>query len=175
MVVHRNQMNLTMNNLKTQTTEPPPVSVALSQKGILHEVFRHPGPLRSLEQAAEERSQRPEQIVRSILFRVSKGDYLMVLMAGPEQIDWKTLRKHVGSNRLTMASKEEVFSVTGYPLGAVAPFGLPHPIKILVDNSVFQEEIVSMGSGIRGVAIILKSADLIRALGEYESGNFGTP
>ncbi len=154
-------------------TTLPPVSTALATLGIPHEVFVHPGPLHSLEQAATERGQRPEQIVRSILFRISKGEYRMVLMAGPGQIDWKTLRQFVGTNRLTMASPEEVLEVTGYPLGAVAPFGLPRPIKIMVDRSVLSEEIVSMGSGMRGVAIVLKSIDLLTALGDYELGDFG--
>ena len=154
--------------------EIPPVSQALLAKDIQHEVFVHPRPLRSLEQAAEERDQRPEQIVRSILFRVSEGEYVMVLMAGPGQINWKVLRRHLGTNRLTMATKEEVFSITGYPLGAVAPFGLPKPLKILVDHSVLDETIVSMGSGIRGVAIILKSKDLIKGLENFEIGEFGS-
>jgi Cys-tRNA(Pro) deacylase len=154
-------------------SDTPPVSTALSAKGIPHEVFFHPGTLRSLEQAAKERNQRPEQIVRSILFRVSEGEYVMVLMAGPEQIDWKTLRHHLGTNRLTMASKEEVLRVTGYQLGAVAPFGLPQSLKILVDHSVKEEEIISMGSGTRGVAIILRSKDLIQGLDNFEIGDFG--
>ena len=150
----------------------PPVSIALAEMGIPHQVFVHLGPLRSLEQAAEERRQHPEQIIRSILFRVSRGEHLMVLIAGSRQIDWKTLRKHMGTNRLTMATKEEVLNVTGYPLGAVAPFGLAQPIKILIDRSVLAQQIVSMGSGIRGTAIILKSVDLIRALGDSEIGDF---
>ena len=152
----------------------PPVSLALTEKGIPHTIFVHPGPLRSLEQAAEERQQRPEQIVRSILFRVSKGEYLMVLMAGPQQIDWKKLRQFVGTNRITMASKEEVLWVTGYPLGAVAPFGLPEPIPTLVDSSVLEENIISMGSGVRGTAIILESQDLLQGLGEYQIGDFSS-
>ena len=151
-----------------------PVSSILIEKGIPHNVFVHPGPLHSLEQAAEERRQLPEQIVRSILFRVTEGQYIMVLMAGPEQINWKTLRNHVGANRLTMASETEVLSVTGYQLGAVAPFGLAKPVKILVDRSVLDQQIVSIGSGVRGTAIILQSADLIRALGECEIGEFGS-
>jgi Cys-tRNA(Pro) deacylase len=146
----------------------PPVSLALSALSIPHIVFVHPGDLKSLEQAAEERGQRPSQVVRSLLFRESKGAYLMVLVAGPEQIDWKKLRQHLGTSRVTMASRSEVLQVTGYELGAVAPFGLPQPLPILVDRSVFAEEEVSMGSGVRNVAIILKSADLRAALGEVE-------
>lgn len=96
----------------------------------------------------------------------------MVLAAGPQQIDWKTLRHHLGRSRITMATPEEVLEITGYELGAVAPFGLPNPVRILVDKSVFAEEEISMGSGIRNVAVILKSADLKMALGDIEIGNF---
>lgn len=146
----------------------PPVSQALAAQNIPHTVFVHEGDLRSLEQAAEERSQRPEQVVRSLLFRESKGSYWMVLVAGPEQIDWKKLRQHLGTSRVTMASRAEVLQVTGYELGAVAPFGLPQSLPVLVDPSVLNEEEISMGSGVRNVAIILKSEDLRRALSEAQ-------
>jgi len=147
---------------------PPPVSIALTDMGITHQVFEHAKPPRTLEQAAEERGQRPEQVVRSILFRVSRDEYLMVLMAGPGRIDWKNLRKVVGKSRLSMASKEEVLQVTGYELGAVAPFGLPEQLRILVDESVIHQQEISLGSGVRGVAVVMTSKHLISALGDVE-------
>jgi len=152
--------------------EPPPVSIYLSELGIPHEVFFHSGNLQSLEQAAEERGQRPEQVIRSILFRVSMGDYLMVLMAGPRRVDWKSLRQYLGTNRVSMASKDEVLAVTGYQLGAVAPFGMLQPSRNLIDKSVLEEEDLSLGSGIRNVAILIKSTNLMQALGNVEIGNF---
>lgn len=93
----------------------------------------------------------------------------MVLMAGREQVDWKKLRQLVGRSRLRMATEEEVLEVTGYRVGTVSPFGLKNPIKILIDESVLQEEEVSTGSGARQMAIIMKSADLRRALGDAET------
>jgi prolyl-tRNA editing enzyme YbaK/EbsC (Cys-tRNA(Pro) deacylase) len=154
-------------------TKTPPVSLALAALGIPHQVFEHPGPLRSLEQAAEERGQRLGQVVRSILFRKSQDSYIMVLIAGPNQINWKKLRNYLGTSRISMASKLEVHDVTGYDLGAVAPFGLARPLLILVDQSVLVEEELSMGSGVRNVAILLKSVDLLRALGDIAVGDFG--
>jgi Cys-tRNA(Pro)/Cys-tRNA(Cys) deacylase len=154
--------------------QKPPVSLALDELNIPHHTFTHPGPVKSLEQAARERGQRPEQVVRSILFRTGEDEYLMALVAGPAQISWKALRSYLGQSRLTMASKEEVLEVTGYPIGAVGPFGTTRPlsgagsIRVLVDTSVFAEEEISLGSGIRGTTVILKSADLKRALGEVE-------
>ena len=99
----------------------------------------------------------------------------MVLMSGPRQIDWKTLRKYLGTNRVSMASKDEVLSITGYQLGAVAPFGLPQPLRVLVDQSILEETEISMGSGVRNVAILLTSGDFLTALGEVEIGNFCGP
>ena len=92
----------------------------------------------------------------------------MALVAGPAQISWKTLRKHLGRSRVSMATEDEVLTVTGYRIGTVGPFGLPNPLKVLIDASVMREEEVSIGSGMRNTAVILKSADLHRALPDAE-------
>jgi Cys-tRNA(Pro)/Cys-tRNA(Cys) deacylase len=146
----------------------PPASLALEKLNVPHEVFQHKMPLHSFEQAAADRKQRPEQIVRSILFQIRAGEFLMVLMAGREQVDWRKLRQLVGRSRIRMATVEVVLEVTGYRVGTVSPFGLKNPVKVLIDESVLREEEVSTGSGVRQMAIILKSADLRRALGDAE-------
>jgi len=145
-----------------------PVTRILTERRVPFRLFRHRQAPRSLEQAAQERGQRPEQVVRSLLFRLGEGEYLMVLAAGERQVSWPALRRQMGRSRLTLASEEEVLSITGYPLGAVSPFGLPQPMQILVDRSVLAEDELSLGSGERGLAIILRRDDLMQALGEVE-------
>jgi len=63
-----------------------------------------------------------------------------------------------------MASEEEVLEVTGYRVGTVSPFGLKNPVRVLIDESVLKEEEISIGSGVRSVAIIMKSEDLRQVL-----------
>lgn len=155
------------------TKDQTPVTRYLSESGIPHRFFRHPGQVHSLEQAAQERGQEPGQVVRSILFRLGKDEYVMVLMAGPRQISWQALRRYLGRSRVTMASEQEVLETTGYPLGAVSPFGVPKPVRILVDSSVSRHEELSIGSGERNSTIILLREDLLRALGKVEYGEFG--
>jgi Cys-tRNA(Pro)/Cys-tRNA(Cys) deacylase len=150
----------------------PPVSQALTTLTIPHRVFTHTGLVTSLEQAAQERGQRPEQVVRTILFRLGPDQYALVLIAGPAQVAWKALRRHFGQSRLTMASAEEVLAVTGYAIGAVSPFGLPRPLPVLIDEQVLAQEEVSIGSGVRGTTVILRVADLIQALPEATIGQF---
>ena len=149
-----------------------PVTADLEAKHIPFRLFHHAHPPHSVEQAAQERGQSPDQVVRSILFRLSEGKYVMVLVAGTRQVSWPVLRKHLGQSRLTLASETEVISATGYPLGAVAPFGLPQPIPILIDESVFIQQEISLGSGVRGTAVILHTEDFLRALGSFDRGLF---
>lgn len=145
-----------------------PVTEQLAGLGIPHRLSRHPGPVHSLEQAATERGQRPEQVVRSLLFRLTQDNFVMVLIAGPAQVDWRALRRYLSESRLTTASRDEVLAQTGYEPGAVSPFGLPQPMRVLVDGSVLAEEELSIGSGVRGATVILSSRDLMAALGDVE-------
>lgn len=149
-----------------------PATQVLDQLSVPYRIFEHTHPPESLEQAARERGQDPDQVVRSILFRYEKEKFFLTLMAGPEQISWRKLRLHLGVSRISMATEDEVLAVTGYAVGTVSPLGLPRPLRILADESVFKPEEISLGSGARGVAIIMKSADLRRVLGNIETEQF---
>ena len=149
-----------------------PATLSLDQLPVPYRIFQHPRPPGSLEQAARERGQTPEQVIRSILFRYQKTNFFLTLVAGPGQVSWRKLGLHLGVSRISLATEAEVLSVTGYAVGTVSPLGLSSPIPILADFSVFKPEEVSLGSGVRGVAIIMKSADLERTLGKIELGQF---
>jgi len=149
-----------------------PVTRYLDERGISYRFFRHPGAIHSLEQAAQERGQRLEQVIRSILFRLSRGGFVMVLVAGQKQVAWPALRKHLGTSRISMATEAEVLQVTGYPLGAVSPFGTLQPVRVLMDNGILAEQEISVGSGVRYTTVIMQREDFLHALGEVEMGDF---
>ena len=146
----------------------PPASVALDGLGIPHHIFFHEGTVTSFEQAARERGQSESQVVRSILFQIRPEEFVMVLVAGPTQVEWKKLRQLVGRSRIRMATEDEVLEITGYRVGTVSPFGMKNQVKVLIDTSVLKEDEVSIGSGVRNTAIILKSTELRRALEDAE-------
>ena len=167
--------SLTINSKKwyiPKMSESTLVTQSLDLAGIPYRVFQHNQPPNSLEQAAAERGQEPGQVIRSILFRITEEQFVLVLVAGPEQLTWQKLRSYLGVSRLALASEEEVLRVTGAPIGGVGPLGLPHPIRILADRSIFLPDEISIGSGVRGIAVILKSADLRQMLGEVEIAAF---
>jgi Cys-tRNA(Pro)/Cys-tRNA(Cys) deacylase len=71
-----------------------PVTIDLDSRNIPFRQFTHPGQLHSLQQAAEERGQRPEQVIHSILFRLSSNQFVMELTPGSKRISWPALRQH---------------------------------------------------------------------------------
>jgi len=150
---------------------PTAAEVFLAERGIPYRRFVHQRPPENLEQAAAERGQRLDQVVRTLLFRTAEGKFVMALIPGGFHVHWPALRQYLGQRRLTLASDEEVVRVTGYVPGSVSPFGLPTPLRILVDPSVFAFEEISLGSGQPGVAIILRREDLINALERFELVN----
>lgn len=157
--------------MNTVTT---PAIEELHARAVLHRVFHHAGPVESLEQAARERGQSPEQVIRSIVFRVSETVFVMVLMPGPGQVPWKALRSYLNTSRLTMASEEELLATTGCRPGTVSPFGLPAPMRVLVDHCILDLPEISLGSGQRGVAVMITPANLLAALTDYEVVDFAS-
>lgn len=149
-----------------------PAGQLLAAQEIPYIEFKHSGQLNSIEQAAAERNQDVNQVVRSILFRCSQGDFFMVLVAGKRKLNWKTLRQHFQRSRLTTATPEEVLGVTGYQIGTVNPFGLSSDVPLLVDNSLLGQPSLSLGSGVPGTAIMITTKNLLNALGPYQTGNF---
>lgn len=140
------------------------VTRALDEQGVEYKLYLHPGPVNSLEQAARERGLEPGQIVRSLLFRLEQGVYVLVLMPGPAQVSWPKLRQYLGRSRITLAGADEVRRVTGFEPGAVSPFGLATPLRILGDSCLREMEVISLGAGMRAAGIILRRVDLERAL-----------
>jgi Cys-tRNA(Pro)/Cys-tRNA(Cys) deacylase len=138
-----------------------PATRSLDSLGIPYRLFLHSTTVRSLEQAASERGLAPGQIVRSLVFRVEKGSYVLVLVAGPAQVAWPKLRHHLGVSRLTTADKGEVIQSTGYAPGTVSPLGLTQLLPILADRGLMAYEEISVGAGIPNAGIILKRDDLL--------------
>jgi Cys-tRNA(Pro)/Cys-tRNA(Cys) deacylase len=141
-----------------------PVTRVLSELGIPHTLHVHETPLRSLEQAATERGLEKGQIVRSLLFRLEEQHYILVLVAGPDKVNWPKLRKVLGVRRITTAEDRQVQEVTGYPPGGVSPIGLKQPLRILAARGLEEQEILSIGAGIKNAGIILRTQDLLRAV-----------
>ena len=134
---------------------------AAERLGLTHEVTRH-GPVRSLEEAAAARGVEPHQLVKTMVVRVSEGEHVFVLVPGDREIAWPKLRALLGVNRLTMASADAAYDVTGYLRGTITPLGSRTPLRVVADTSMTGR--ISIGGGAPGVALTVEAPDLVAAL-----------
>lgn len=134
---------------------------AAQELGLAFEVVRH-GRVRSLEEAAAARGVRPAQVVKTLVVRVTGGDYRFVLVPGDREIEWPRLRAFLGVNRLSMPSAEVALAVTGYVRGTITPLGSTRAWPVVADASLSGQ--VSIGGGAPGVALTVEAADLVDVL-----------
>jgi Cys-tRNA(Pro)/Cys-tRNA(Cys) deacylase len=135
---------------------------AAEELGLAHKVTRH-GPVRSLAEAAAARGVEPHQLVKTMVVRVSEGEHVFVLVPGDREIAWPRLRALLGVNRLTMASADSAYDVTGYVRGTITPLGSLTPLRVIADDSLSGR--ISLGGGADGVALTVDAAELLAALG----------
>ncbi|HSK94852.1 MAG TPA: YbaK/EbsC family protein [Candidatus Angelobacter sp.] len=121
-------------------------------------------PAGSAEESAELQGIPLGALIRTLVVRRGKDDYLFVLVPGGRRFDWPKLRALLGVKRMTMPDADEANAVTGYERGAITPFGSSTAWPVLVDASALEHETVAIGGGARGVNLHLAPGDLVRAL-----------
>lgn len=104
-------------------------------------------------------------LLRTIVVRRGDDDYLFVLVPAGRRFDWPKLRAHLRVRRLTLPDAEEARAVTGYERYTITPFGSTRAWPVVVDATVMDEPIVSVGGGAFGVNLHLSPSDLVAGLG----------
>ena len=74
-------------------------------------------------------------IVKSLLFK-TENTFLMCLVAGDKKASLNKIKINVNIKDVSMASANEVKSITGYTIGGVSPVGHINKIDIFIDNSL---------------------------------------
>ncbi|MCA9872954.1 MAG: hypothetical protein KC441_04850, partial [Anaerolineales bacterium] len=82
-------------------------------------------------------------------------------------IAWKRLADYleVSRRRLKTAVADQVLAITGYPVGAVPPFGHKVPLGTVVDTAVYQQAVIYGGGGEIHALMRLTTTELRRIVG----------
>lgn len=134
-------------------------TAALQASGLSFSITRH-GRVSSLAEAAAARGVQPRDIIKTLVVRRSKDDYLFALVPGDREISWPKLRALLGVNRLSMPDQHVAKEVTGYERGTITPFGSTTAWPVVADASLAGEpgRTISLGAGAHGVAATVDAA-----------------
>ncbi len=107
---------------------------------------------------------RERQMIKTLIFETDKGEKLLVMVGGDQNIISGNLKKAVGSRNIQLAKPEVVKETTGYVIGSIPPFGWqPEGFRTLLDEALMQEPVLGVGTGVWGNEIFITPENLVKA------------
>lgn len=104
-------------------------------------------------------------IANSLVFATDEGEPLLVLTSGAHRVDTGRVAAYLGTAALHRASADLVRSATGQPIGGVAPFGHPAPLRTLIDVDLAVFPQIWAAAGIPHSVFPITYDDLVRLTG----------
>lgn len=118
----------------------------------------------TVSEAASTHNVEPGQIAKTICVRAGE-EVMLIVMSGASRLDNKKFKSAFGT-RPRMLSAEEVFALTGHPVGGVCPFGLATELAVYCDVSLKQFDFVVPAAGAGNAAVKIgtsRMAELTKA------------
>src|SRR4051794_31909980 len=115
----------------------------------------------TVEQAAETIGVEPARIAKTLSFRGSEDNAILIVAAGDAKIDNKKFRQQFGY-KARMLSPDEVLEQTGHAIGGVCPFGLNNELDVYLDVSMQRFETLYPACGSTNSAIELTKEELFQ-------------
>lgn len=104
-----------------------------------------------------------EQVFKTLLTTAGPGLFLFAVVPGDAELDFKKLARAAGLRKTEMVPLKEVQPLTGYIRGGVTVFGARKAYPVYVDETAILFETISVSAGTRGIQLILKPDDYLRA------------
>lgn len=138
----------------------------LARSGAAHVIHAH-APTRTVEDARALTFDLT-RLVKTIGFRTTAGDLLLVALRGTRRVDYARLAAAAGVNRRALAalSPDEVVAQLGVEPGAVSPVPLRPDLVLFVDEDVLTiTPTLYCGVGQADRTLEIAPADLVRVAG----------
>ncbi len=103
---------------------------------------------------------------RNLFLRDNKKKNYLLVLQNSTDVDMKKLPSVIGSNRLSFGSSDRLWQYLGVRPGSVCPFSIvndtDNQVKILLDQSMMETDIVNYHPLLNTMTVGLKPDDLIK-------------
>ncbi|MBX3520162.1 MAG: YbaK/EbsC family protein [Xanthobacteraceae bacterium] len=124
------------------------------------EVLVTPTSSATVAEAAATHHVSPAQIGKTICVRAGE-EVLLIVTSGAARLDNKKF-KNVFGVRPRMLGAEDVFALTGHPVGGVCPFGLATPLPVYCDISLKAFNVVVPAAGAGNAAVKIPTERMVQ-------------
>lgn len=104
-----------------------------------------------------------EQVFKTLVARGDRNGICMAVIPGNAELDLKALANASGDRKIQLIPVKELQALTGYIRGGVTALAGKKDYPVYVDETIEMFDTISISAGIRGMQILLKPADYLRA------------
>jgi prolyl-tRNA editing enzyme YbaK/EbsC (Cys-tRNA(Pro) deacylase) len=122
----------------------------IRSQGLSWRVLEIPSSTRTVDDAARALGVSRDVIVKTLVV-TCRDATLAIIVPGDRRLDMSKLRSVARDCRL--AKPYEVKALTGYPVGGVPPVALPSDVKVILDRSLLDRDVVYGGGGDENVLL----------------------
>ncbi len=137
----------------------------LEAQGVAYETFTYDPSIQDGVHAAEAMGQPVEQVFKTLVVQVGKGDHALVMIPAGRTLDLKKFARAIGEKKATMPTQRGAEAATGLKKGGIGALALTHKRwGVYLDKSAEQFDAILVNAGERGVNVKVKVEDLVRVL-----------
>ncbi|NLI90970.1 MAG: YbaK/EbsC family protein [Peptococcaceae bacterium] len=129
------------------------------EKHVNYEILEFEASTATVELAAKALGVEPGWIAKTMSFKVSQDQCLLVLAAGDRRVDNRKFRDAFQAKG-RMLDLDEVVRITGHPVGGVCPFGVKNPLPVYLDISLQDYPFVYPAAGSPNSAVKMTPDEL---------------
>ena len=134
------------------------IIVSLLREHHIDFVIKEHSPASTSEESARARNE-PLKIGAKALLMKTKEEFVLVVLPADRRVDSEKVKAMLKTKNLRFAAPEELREKTGCEKGAVPPFGSVMGIRMIVDETLFEEEYMAFNAGLLDKSIKMKTAD----------------
>jgi Ala-tRNA(Pro) deacylase len=160
-----NQLAMSQNDSQDLPTSSDDLMAGLKKLGIDFTLYHHEAVFTVAESNKVDAGIEGTHC-RNLFLRDKKKKNFLLVLQNATDVDIKKLPEIIGSDRLSFGSADRLWEYLGVRPGSVCPFSIindtNHQVKILLDKSMMETEIVNYHPLINTRTVGLKPADLIK-------------
>jgi Cys-tRNA(Pro)/Cys-tRNA(Cys) deacylase len=138
----------------------------LEQWKVPYTALEYPTEVHSAVEVAEVLGVPPEMVYKTLVVLRERGRPLLVMVAGPREIDLRRLARSLGEKSVRMAPQKEAERLTGLQVGGIGALALLNkPFDVCIDRPALALDEILVNGGRRGVNLRLRVANLMRVTG----------
>jgi Cys-tRNA(Pro)/Cys-tRNA(Cys) deacylase len=135
----------------------------LQKSGAEFKLHTHT-PVCTIDEAREFVPHLTRNLLKTIVFRIKKGKWILTAVHGDDRIDYKKLARtaHVKRTDLRSIAPAQVEEKLGFQIGGVGPFPVTEQVLVVVDEKLAGIGPVFCGSGVNTETVEIDIDTLIQ-------------